>query len=246
MRLSDVVCMAGSGLWGFGSSDDLDCNVYLIDGGEELALVDAGAGRNPQTLIENVIADGLSPDRLRYLLLTHGHGDHAGGAASLRERFNLEVMASREIADAIRKGDEKALSVEAARSAGGYPTDYHFRPCPVDRELSEGDSIRIGACTVTVIETPGHSRGCVSFYMEAGGLRYLFCGDTIFYGGRLALQNIPDCDLQASLRSIRRLGTLSVDALLPGHLSFSLSSGQRHIKAALDVIDRLGIPTSIT
>jgi len=245
MKLTDVVYLVGSGLWSFGSSEDHDCSVYLIDGGEELALVDSGAGLSPGTIAKNIVTDGLPLDRVRYLFLTHGHADHAGGAAYLREKLNLQVMASHEIADAIRSGNDRALGVEAARKAGGYPPDYRFRPCIVDRELRGGDKIEVGKCRLSVIETPGHSRGCISFLMEVDERTYLFCGDTIFFGGKLALQNILDCDLQKSLDTIRRLGELSVDVFLPGHLCFSLSSGQRHIEAALQVMARGSIPPNI-
>lgn len=246
MKLTDTVYLVGSGSWGFGSSDEYDCHVYLVDGGEELALVDAGGGRNSEAILENIRADGLPLDRVRYLLLTHGHADHAGGAAGLRERLGLQVMASREIAEIIRKGDESAISLDSARVSGGYPSDFRFRPCPVNRELRQGDTIQLGRCALSVIETPGHSRGCISFWMEDKGRRYLFCGDSLFFGGKVALQNIPDCNLADSLATIRKLGELPVDVFLPGHLCISLSSGYRHIESALAVLARLGVPPSIT
>ncbi len=245
MKLTDIVYLAGSGSLGFGLSDDHDCHVYLIDGGEEAALIDAGAGLKPEAILENVIADGLSLDRIRYLLLTHGHADHAAGAAYLRERLNLQVMASHEIADVLRNGDERAISLDAAREIGGYPPECRLRPCPVDRTLKDGDRIRVGRSELSVIETPGHSRGCLSFLMQVGGRTYLFCGDSLFFGGKLALQNIPDCDLQESLKTVCKLGKLSVDVFLPGHLGLSLSAGQRHIEAALQVMAGLGIPPNI-
>src|SRR5688572_20681828 len=102
-------------------TDDYDCHVYLIDGGDEYALIDAGGGRDRDGLIANVEADGLDPRRLRQLLLTHAHGDHAGGAAALRERLGLTVLASPTAARYVRDGDERAISLDVARVAGAYP-----------------------------------------------------------------------------------------------------------------------------
>ena len=102
--------------------------------------------------------------------------------------------------------------------------------------------LQFGDLTLQVLETPGHCGGHNAFLMDCGGLRVLFAGDLIFHGGRILLQNTHDCDLQAYIRSLRRLRGLGVDVLLAGHLSFALRWGQRHIDAALDVLDRGGIP----
>ena len=83
---------------GFGLTDDYDCHVYLLDGGDEHALVDAGGGRDPDAIVRLIAADGLDPRRVRTCFLTHAHADHAAGAAGLRERLGLRVLASPEVA----------------------------------------------------------------------------------------------------------------------------------------------------
>ncbi len=90
--------------------------------------------------------------------------------------------------------------------------------------------------------TPGHSDGHVSLLLEDGGRRILFAGDVIFFGGKVLLQNIHDCRLDALISSLRKLRRLSVTDLLPGHLTLSLKEGQRHIERANLVLDRLLIP----
>jgi glyoxylase-like metal-dependent hydrolase (beta-lactamase superfamily II) len=239
VRLAERVHLVASGRLGFSLTDDYDCHVYALDGGDEIALIDAGGGRSTDALIANLRADGLDPGRVRRLLLTHAHGDHAAGAASLREALpGLRVYASREAAPWLRAGDERAISLDVARAAGMYPPDVRLRPCPVDAELGDGDELPVGDLTVRALATPGHARGHLSFL--AGPC--LFAGDALFYGGRIALQDTWDCSVQESNRSVERLASFDWDALLPGHLTISLSQGKRHAELAMAAIRKLGVP----
>jgi len=246
VRLAERVYLVGSGTQGFDLTDPYDCHVYLIDGGGELALIDVGAGIGAAAIIENVKRDGFDPARIRHVILTHGHGDHAGGAARMRGMLGEpSVYASGGIADALRRADEKAISLEAAKLAGIYPMDYRMEPCSIDHELEEGATISVGDVVLSVLDTPGHSDGHVSLLMEDSGRRMLFAGDVIFFGGKVLLQNIHDCRLDALINSLRKLRQLDVTSLLPGHLTLSLKDGQRHIERANQVLDRLLIPEGI-
>lgn len=246
MRLTDRVYLVGSGTQGFDLTDPYDCHVYLVDGGHELALIDVGAGMGAQAIVENVKHDGFDPARIRQIILTHGHGDHAGGAARMRSLLgDAAVHASGGIAESLRLADEKAISLDVAKRAGIYPMDYRMEPCAVDHELEEGSAITVGDLVLSVFDTPGHSDGHVSLLMEESGRRTLFAGDVIFFGGKVLLQNIHDCRLDALIVSLRKLRQLDVTTLLPGHLTLSLKDGQRHIERANQALDRLLIPEGI-
>jgi glyoxylase-like metal-dependent hydrolase (beta-lactamase superfamily II) len=189
VQLSDRIHLIGSGSYGFDLSDPYDCHVYLLDGGSELALVDVGAGMGAGEIVANVRRAGFDPGRVRRLLCTHAHADHAGGAARIRELLpDAEVCISREVAELLETGDEERTSIGVAKRAGIYPPDYHLEPCPVDRELDEGDRIGIGDLTLECIDTPGHSSGHLSFLLDHGGRRSLFGGDVVFHGGTILLQ----------------------------------------------------------
>lgn len=243
MKLTDGLYLVGSG--DFGLSDEYDCHVYLLDGGTEAALVDAGGGRDVTAIVDNIRSEGVPLDRVRYLILTHGHADHSAGAAELRETLGLAVFAAHDIADAVRRGDEARISLDVARRAGVYPPDFSYHACPVDGELVDGQHIVVGDCRLLVLETPGHAVGSMCFSTGHQGKQMLFSGDTVFFGGRILLQNIWDCDLQAQIRSIERLSTLHTDALLPGHRSFALRDGQRHIEAAIAASRKLLVPHNL-
>ena len=134
------------------------------------------------------------------------------------------------------------MSLDVAKKAGIYPPDYRFEPVPVDHELEEGATIEVGGLRLAVLDTPGHSDGHVSLLLEEGGRQTLFAGDVIFFGGKVLLQNIHDCRLDALISSLRKLRRLTVTTLLPGHLTLSLRDGQRHIERANLVLDRLLVP----
>ncbi len=245
MHLTESVHVVGSGSLGFGLSHELDCNVFLVNAGSEMALIDAGVGLDLDRMVANIRSDGLDPAKLKFVLLTHAHADHAGGCKQWKQHYGVTVLASAEAANFVRSGDEAGISLAAAKAGGFYPPEYHFQACPVDGELREGDTVHVGDSELRVLETPGHCIGMLSFLMKRDGKTYLFCGDTLFHGGKILLTNVYDCDLQQYVKSLRKMTRLSVDALLPGHLCVTLGGGQAHIQKALDCLDRMALPPNI-
>src|SRR5919109_3714297 len=158
-HLTDRVWLVGSGQNGFDLTDRYDCHVYLLDGGSELALLDAGAGLGHDQIRQHIVQAGFALEDVRHVLLTHAHGDHAGGAAGWRCETGAQVYLSRVRAEALRRADEDAVSLTEARRCGFYPADYRLAPCPVDVELSDGDVITVGELALTALDTPGHSDG---------------------------------------------------------------------------------------
>jgi glyoxylase-like metal-dependent hydrolase (beta-lactamase superfamily II) len=158
VRLTKEVYVVGGGTSNaFGLTHDPDCHIYLVDGGDELALIDCGIGEGDSIdrLVANVRAEGLDPSRITKLLLTHYHMDHAGGAARMRERLGLAVVAPADAAEALRTGDERAVALDMAKAAGLYPPDYRFEPVEVAVEVREGDRVQVDRLELEVIETPG-------------------------------------------------------------------------------------------
>lgn len=89
--------------------------------------------------------------KLDLILLTHHHGDHVAGTDAIRARYKAPVI--------------------------GAKADAHRLP-KLDREVSEGSEVDLGASTARVFETPGHTRGHISFFFPDGNV--LLCGDTLF------------------------------------------------------------------
>ena len=244
---SDIALVGGGAFTGFGLSGDFDAHVYLLDGGDEVALVDCGMGTAAGTerVLANIRAAGVDPDRVRRILLTHYHTDHAGGASRYRALLGARVAIGAEAADALETGDQEATQFAKGKAAGFFAADYDYAACPVDDRLADGDELRVGRLRVRYLATPGHCLGHGAYLVMGPAGRALLTGDALFAGGRIQLQAIPDCDLGASVASLRRLATEAFEALLPGHGAITLRGGQEHVAAALAAVDRLALPPNL-
>lgn len=245
MRIERGLHLVMSGGAGFDLTDAYDCNVFLVAAGDGWLMFDAGAGRDPRAFEAVLADDEIDPASIRHLFLTHGHADHSGGAAGLREGLGLTVYAGAATAVLVESGDESGISLDRARRAGVYPGEYRYRRCGIDTVLGDGETVEVGDVSVRLISTPGHSHDHVSYLVERGGRRFLLAGDALFFGGKVAIQDIADCDVAATCDTVRKLAALQFDALLPGHLNFSLRDGARHAQAALAYVNRLQCPPSI-
>ncbi|MDP8977669.1 MAG: MBL fold metallo-hydrolase, partial [Actinomycetota bacterium] len=208
--------------------------------------IDVGCGRGVDALLRNIEAAGVSPDRLRHLLLTHAHPDHCGATAAVKERLpHIQVTASPQVARWVRSADEQAMSVETGKRAEFYPADFAFLAARVDREVTDGQRLSVGEVRVQVVATPGHSDGHLSFLARSRGRTALFGGDLVFFGGRISLLNNWDCRLREYADSMAKLGDARIDALLPGHHSLSLRDGQRHVDTANRRFEHGFVPPSL-
>ena len=237
MRLTAHVTLVASGAAGFDLTDPLDCHVYLVRGERHSALIDAGAGRSTEAILDHGVPDCV--------LLTHGHADHAGGAAALARR-GVPIYAGTPACEWIAAGDDTALSVDRGRAAGVYPPDYAFPACPGVRPVRHGEELDLGGAVLRAVVTPGHADGHVCYLLKTTGYQALFSGDCVFTGGRISLQNLHDCRIQDYAASLETLAGLDVDALFSGHHEISLSRAHRHLTAARDVLARGLLPRSTT
>src|SRR3954464_13817123 len=144
MRLIDGVHLVGGGDLGFGLSYRSDGHIYALASDGEVALIDVGTGLEPDRVVEHLREDGLAPDAVSRLFLTHYHPDHAGGAAAWRSLTGASVLAGRDGADAIEAADEETCGLVAGRRAGIYPPEWRLEACPVDVRLDDGWSTTVG------------------------------------------------------------------------------------------------------
>ena len=245
MRLRRGLHCIASGRVGFNLTDPYDCSVFAVDSGEGWVVFDAGSGRDLGRIVEVCRGDGIDPADIRWLCLTHCHGDHAGGVAGWHEVADLQVLASPPAARAVGGADEAAMSLDVARAAGIYPPDYSMRPGAVDGELVDGDRLALGRLAVTALATPGHSVDHMAYLVEDGDQRLLFSGDALFSGGRISLQNTWDCSVQESCATVLKLAALEFDALLPGHCEVHLAEGRIHAEIAASYVRRLVVPPQL-
>ena len=112
---------------------------------------------------------GLDPAKIKYIVVTHEHGDHFGGAVYLKEKFGAHIMASKIAWDAMARTaaapPRQAASDAPARS--GAPPDWAKLVPPHDMDITDGQKFAVGDATLTFYLTPGHAAGVVSTIFRA-------------------------------------------------------------------------------
>lgn len=186
-------------------SDADDCCVFLVDGGPEAALIDAGAGRSTARIMDNIGRSGVDPQSIRYIIATHGHIDHVGGLKELQQRLRAEVIAHRLELPAIQEGQPQLTA------ASWYRINYS--KTVVDRVLSKSrESIPLGDLELVCLHTPGHTPGGISVYADIEGQRVLFGQD--IHG---PFNREWGSDMQQWRKSMQLLLDLEADILCEGH-----------------------------
>lgn len=240
MKLSEHLYIIGSDQLGL--SSPRDSNVYLIDGGGELGLVDAGRAASFGTHVSNVRAHGYLPSRISKILLTHSDIGHAEGCASFARELGTEAYVSEHGSQLLKTGTSERL--RALREYGIYDHRYRFPSVDGHHELGDGMTVRIGNVELKTIRIRGHSVDSLFFLGEIDGRRVLFTGDTVFYGGRIGLVNLPGCSIDNYRQDVPRLSGLNVDVLLPAHGIFVLDGGQRHLDTVVSAFRGVGLPSN--
>lgn len=236
IRLTEDIAVVGSGATGL--THPSDCHVYLISRNGEAALVDCGVGKDTQRIIRNVQKLGVT--RLKYILLTHAHADHAGGVGAIQSSFGGKVVASPAESRLLSSGTEEELGLTLAKERGRYPFDYQYRHFDVDRVVEHGDNLHVGDTTIQVVSTAGHSVGSICFLL-LDEERTLFAGDAVFTGGYVCVLDSFPQGVSLYQRELPNLAGLNVDRLLSGHYLWRLSDGQRQVDLAIEKTLSLGI-----
>jgi len=225
-----------------GLSHPNDSYIYLLDGGDELALIDAGVGLELERIFVNIREDGFDLREIKKVILTHTHADHAGGCKEMKEKLRCKIFVPRDEVNLLEKGTDEELGLIIAKESGIYSPDYLFPHCSADVAISHGDLIGVGELKLRAIHTPGHSPGSTCYFLEYKGKKILFTGDVVFYDGEIGLLNYWGSNLADYRNYINRLAGLSVDVLLPGHKLFTLREGQQHIDRAISALKKLSVP----
>jgi len=187
VKLTDDVYLVAGGDYGFNLTYRLDCHTYLIDGGDELALVDAGFGVDVERILDRIRGDGFDPARITKIVVTHYHADHAGGAAAMKRATGARLYAGVEAAPTIRVADADQTGLNWAKTFGFYPEDYVWEPAEVEEEFADGSRIQVGNLELELVATPGHCNGHYCVRLVGRDRTYLFTSDCVFWGGAIIL-----------------------------------------------------------
>lgn len=115
---------------------------HLIDTGEGLILVDTGYDNTLYLVVRSIYELGFNPKDIKYIINTHWHDDHTAGTAAMAELSGAKTL----------------IGWEDAENARRY-----FEP---DISVKDGDTLTLGNTTISFMETPGHTKGTISFFFE--------------------------------------------------------------------------------
>lgn len=179
-----------------------NCSIVWCTRTKQAVVVDPGG--DVARIREALGQLGLTPTAI---WLTHGHLDHAGGAAELAEALAVPVVGPHEA--------DRFLLDELPSS--GLRFDIRdMRAVTPDRWLVEGDTVQVGDAVFSVLHVPGHTPGHVTFFQK--DLRFLLAGDTVF-AGSVGRTDFPYGSHETLIEGIRtKLLPLGDEVqFLPGH-----------------------------
>jgi metallo-beta-lactamase class B len=181
-------------------------SAFALDTSDGIIIIDSlnNADEAREILVPNLVQMGLDPKRIKYVIITHGHGDHWGGAQYLQQTYGAKVAES--------QADWEMIERPATNGAFAKLT-----PPKRDIVVKDGDTITLGNTQVKLYITPGHTPGALSmmFPVYDHGVRHM----AGLMGGTGGGQNVATWRQQVA--SLQRWGQLTraarVDVLVTNH-----------------------------
>lgn len=209
-------------------------NAYLITSDDGLILVDSGWPNQADEIFSAVRMANLDPLNIKHLVLTHGHGDHAGSGAEIVKRTGAKVYAHQGDLDLITGGHAEHKGTKVSAGVIPYllnqifikPYGVAYEPFNVDFVLKEGDRLPM-APDIEVINTPGHSAGHLCFLMHKDSVLIAadICANTMGLGNSILYE-----DKELTRKSILKAAALPFDIAVFGHGPAIMSKANQKLK----------------
>lgn len=153
---------------------------FLITTPKGHILIDGGFAETAPIIKANIAKLGFKLEDVKILLNTQAHYDHAAGLADLKRWTKAKMLISAE---------DKILLENGGKGDFAFGDDYSYEPVKADKILKDGEKIKLGGVSLKTILTPGHTKGCTSFWLEVkeNGRKYsvIFVGSTTAPGYKL-------------------------------------------------------------
>ena len=193
--------------------DPTNCYIICDEETKETMVVD------PAGMVDEIIEIvNILQGKLKYIYLTHCHGDHIGGVTELKNKLGGKILIHRDDALGLNDGYINLTQI----------IDIPEIELEADSRIDDGDLLHLGNLKFKVIHTPGHTAGSTSLYCEEEHL--LISGDTLFRGtwGRT---DLPTSDFKSIIDSItNKLMKLPDDTICyPGHGKSTMISEEKPI-----------------
>lgn len=184
-------------------------SAWLVHTDDGVVLIDTLYGPFKKLIVENILATGTDLADIKYVLMTHGHFDHVGGAVALKPLLPNATFVMTQ-----QGWDEAAAS--SAKSQGGRRAWDMIEP---EMVVKDGDELTVGDNTFTVIETPGHTWGTASYMYDVKDGENTHRAITIGGLGLNAIEGPPQ--VEAYIGSVDRVRELieANDTPIDAHLT---------------------------
>ena len=206
------------------------CNVYVLKSGTSALLIDAGSGKIKDHLKE------IGVDRVEWVLHTHYHRDQTAGSSELK-KSGARIAIGESEAHILQRPDATApfIVTDQVSNEEVQPVLFNgelpgwgrrmapFTATGIDKKLTDGEVFNWNQYRITVINTPGHTFGSISFLVETDSKRLCFTGDLIMKGGHIrdlySMQWIylRNPGIDSSIISLGKVKDAVPDLLLPSH-----------------------------
>ncbi|EOD00656.1 MBL fold metallo-hydrolase [Caldisalinibacter kiritimatiensis] len=176
-------------------------NCYIIgcESTREGIIVDPGG--DAENIVKTLEEFKIKP---KYIILTHGHGDHIGGLPKLKKELSIPVLIHKEDEEMLKDADKNLSSMMSIENIEIVP----------DKTLKDGDIINIGEHKAQIIHTPGHTKGSICIKLDD----IILSGDTLF-AGSIGRTDFPGGSFEEIISSIKNKILVYDDKvkILPGH-----------------------------
>lgn len=166
-------------------------NSYLIYDTEKKNGVLIDPGYDEKLLINTIDGLGLT---IKYIVITHAHGDHMGALEKVRNHYNSQVVINKYDMDALLNIEENYAEFVGVNKQ--YIDEKYIKT------VTDGEILEDGDINLEIIHTPGHTKGCICIYEK--NLNVLLTGDTLFFNcyGRCDLNGGSFEDMVTSLKKL--------------------------------------------
>jgi glyoxylase-like metal-dependent hydrolase (beta-lactamase superfamily II) len=193
----------------------------VVEAPDGLILIEGHAGLSFEREWEAMKAVDLDPMRVKYVLATHEHGDHAPGAYLWRVVTGARFVCSEEMAYTLQH------HLPISSGYGLHP------PVPTDIRIKEDTELDLAGLKVRALRLPGHTAGSMGWLFTKGDRKYVAFGDLIMPDGPLGYAGSINFSARDVLTSLRKLQAEKPQVALPGH--GPIGDPSRYLEAGIEV-----------